>query len=442
MVVAFGMIGASLSGVTFVSVTGMVTATDMTYLQMCMGFIVGYILVAFVLVPMYYRLKLTSIYTYLRMRFGKRSHKTGASLFLLSKLTGAAARMYVVCLILQQFVCSKWGVPFPITVICTLTLIWLYTHRSGIRSIVWTDTLQTLCLLSALAILIFKAASALDMNIVEAFKAVMDDPHSRVFEWTDWTSRQHFWKQFLSGVFIVIVMTGLDQDMMQKNLTCKDKRSAQKDLCTYGMMFLPVNFLFLSLGILLMMLYAQTSTPLPQNADSLLPQLIANGSMGETALVLFSLGIISSSFSSADSAITSLTTCFCIDILEIEKKGTPTESKSNVKTRKLVHIAMTALLAILIIAFQAAASNSIIDLIYVMAGYTYGPLLGMFVFGMFTKLSPHDSHAPLIAVASPLICFLVYLLASHLWDYTFGYELLMLNALITFSLLCVSGVKK
>ena len=440
-VVAFGMIGASISGVTFVSVTGMVIASDMTYLQMCMGFIIGYLLVAFLLVPMYYRHNLTSIYTYLRERFGTHSHKTGAAFFLLSKLTGAAARMYIVCLILQQFIFSKWHVPFPVTVLCTLTLIWLYTRKSGIRTIVWTDTLQTLCLLTALVLLIINATTQLNLDTTEALSAVCNNPHSRIFEFSDWASPQHFWKQFLSGVFIVIVMTGLDQDMMQKNLTCKDKRSAQKDLCTYGMMFLPVNFLFLSLGVLLIMLYTQTATPLPSNGDQLLPDLIASGTMGETALILFALGIISSSFSSADSAITSLTTSYCIDILGISPDDQGEDSKANIRRRKTVHIVMTLLLAILIIAIHALGSNSIIHLIYLMASYTYGPLLGLFAFGIFTRRTPVDRHTPLIAVACPLACAIADITAEHYFGYTFGYELLMLNGMLTFALLYASSLK-
>ncbi len=317
-VVAFGMIGASLSGVTFISVPGMVMTIDMTYLQMCIGFIFGYILVAFVLLPLYYKYNLTSIYSYLDVRFGRTCRKTGSSFFLLSKMTGAAARLYLVCLILQQYVFDALRVPFVLTVVGTLLLIWLYTHKSGIKAIVWTDSLQTLCLIVALILILLKASDMLGMSFGEAMTAVWNDPHSRIFEFSDWSSKQHFWKQFLSGIFIVIVMTGLDQDMMQKNLSCKNLRDSQKDLCSYGLLFAPVNFLFLSLGVMMMLLYAKTGTPLPAKGDSLLPDFIATGLMGQAVLVFFTIGIIASAFSSADSALTALTTSFCIDILGIE----------------------------------------------------------------------------------------------------------------------------
>ena len=252
--VAFGMVGASISGVTFVSVPGMVLTSQMAYLQVCLGFIVGYVVVAFLLLPLYYRLNLTSIYTYLGQRLGRRSYLSGAWFFLLSKMTGAAAKFYVVCLILQHFVFDALGLPFAVNAVMMVLLIWLYTHRGGIKTLVVTDSLQTLCLLTALLLIIYKVVNGLGMTIGEAVQAVADSPMSRIFVFDDWASPRNFWKQFLSGVFIVIVMTGLDQDMMQKNLTCRNLRDAQKDMCSYGVAFVPVNLLFLSLGVLLTML--------------------------------------------------------------------------------------------------------------------------------------------------------------------------------------------
>ena len=273
--VAFGMIGASISGLTFIGVPGWVMSIDMTYLQMCLGFIVGYIVVAFVLLPLYYKMRLTSIYTYLEHRFGQTSYRTGASFFILSKLLGAAAKFYVVCRIFQMCLADSFSVPYIVVVLMALLLIWLYTRRSGIRALVWTDFLQTLCLLLALVLILVKVADMLDMNFAQAMAAVWSDSHARIFEFDDFASKQNFWKQFLSGVFIVIVMTGLDQDMMQKNLTCKDLRSAQKDMCSYGVLFVPVNFLFLALGILLLLLYQKMGMPLPEKGDDLLAGIVS-----------------------------------------------------------------------------------------------------------------------------------------------------------------------
>lgn len=429
--VAFGMLGASLSGVTFVSVPGMVIRSDMTYLQMCMGFFFGYLLVAFLLIPLYYKYGLTSVYGFLSERFGKTSRKTGASFFLLSKLTGAAARLYLVCLILEMYVFSAFGIPFWLTVVMTLLLIWLYTRRSGIKTIVWTDAFQTFCLLAALILILSRAWSMLDMNIGDAFQSVWADSRSRIFEFRDWTSTQHFVKQFLSGVFIVVVMTGLDQDMMQKNLTCKSEKDAKKNLCSYGILFLPVNFLFLSLGVLLTMLYAQGGIALPAAGDSLLPGFIARGEMGELVLVCFAIGIIASAFSSADSAATALTTSFCIDILDMESPDSHWSGNPE-RTRKMVHLGMLTLFVAFILAFKAVGSSSVIDAIYTIAGYTYGPLLGLFAFGMLTKRMVVDKAVPFIAVFSPVVCFVIdYLTVNHT-GYKFGYELLMLNGMLTF----------
>ena len=421
--VAFGMVGASISGITFVSVPGMVIKTDMTYLQMCLGFILGYFAVAFILLPVYYRLNLTSIYTYLQRRMGRRTYKTGASFFLLSKMTNAAARFYVVCIVLQEFVLDRYGVPFPITVTLLVALIWLYTRRGGIKTLVWTDSLQTLCMLTALVLIILQVVSALHLTPAEAVESIAADSHSRIFVFDDWVSRQNFWKQFFSGIFVVIVMTGLDQDLMQKNLTCKSLSDAQKDMCTYGFAFVPVNLLFLALGVLLLHL-AQQSGSMPASGDQLVPMFAATGRLGDLVVVLFTLGVVAASFSSADSALTALTTSFCVDVCE---------RQGDERLRKRVHVAMALVFVGFIIAFRLFNSMSIIDAIYTLCSYTYGPLLGLFAFGLITRRGVRDRWVPYICIASPVVCLILDTLVSDLTGYKFGYEMLMINGSLTFA---------
>ena len=420
--VAFGMIGASISGVTFVSVPGMVLTSQMTYLQMCLGFIVGYLVIAFVLLPLYYRLNLTTIYSYLGQRLGERSYLTGASFFLLSKMTGAAVRFYVVCIILQQFVFEPAGIPFIVNVVLMVLLIWLYTRRGGIGTLVFTDSFQTLCLFTALILIILSVTSELHLSVGGAIDAIAASGMSRVFVFDDWVSPQNFWKQFLSGAFIAIVMTGLDQDMMQKNLTCKSLKDAQKDMCTYGMAFVPANLLFLSLGVLLAMYFGDATAQM--KGDTLLPAFIqATSHLLPLTSHLFIIGIVAASFSSADSALTSLTTSFCVDI-----RHRPDDER----LRKRTHVAMCLFFVMFILLFRAVNSTSLIDAIYTIASYTYGPLLGLFTFGLFTRRRPKDACVPYICVVSPLLCYALDAAAQHLWGYRFGYELLMLNGLLTF----------
>ena len=423
--VAFGMIGASISGVTFVSVPGMVLTSQMTYLQMCLGFIVGYLVIAFVLLPLYYRLNVTTIYTYLGQRLGQRSYLTGASFFLLSKMTGAAVRFYVVCIILQQFVFSPAGIPFAVNVVVMVLLIWLYTRRGGIGTLVFTDSFQTLCLFTALILIIISVIDQMHLSVSEAITTIANSEMSRIFVFDDWVSPHNFWKQFLSGVFVAIVMTGLDQDMMQKNLTCKTLRDAQKDMCTYGMAFVPANLLFLSLGILLAILAGGEVT---MKGDALLPTYIQSCSdlsplIAHLLPLFFAIGIVAASFSSADSALTSLTTCFCVDICR---------QPDNEALRKKMHIIMCGFFMLFILLFRQLNSTSLIDAIYILASYTYGPLLGLFTFGLFTKRQPNDRLVPYICIASPLLCYALDMVVMHIWDYRFGYELLMLNGLLTF----------
>ena len=422
--VAFGMIGASISGVTFVSVPGMVLTSQMTYLQMCLGFIVGYLVIAFVLLPLYYRLNVTTIYTYLGQRLGARSYLTGASFFLLSKMTGAAVRFYVVCIILQQFVFTPAGIPFAVNVVVMVMLIWLYTRRGGIGTLVFTDSFQTLCLFTALFLIILSVIDQIHLSVSEAITAIANSEMSRIFVFDDWVSPHNFWKQFLSGVFVAIVMTGLDQDMMQKNLTCKTLRDAQKDMCSYGFAFAPANLLFMCLGVLLVVLAQKEGVALPEAPDQLLPMFAASGALGQAVVVLFALGIVAASFSSADSALTALTTCFCVDIIG---------RRDDERLRKRVHLLMAVVFVAFILLFRVLNSDSVIDAIYVMCSYTYGPLLGLFAFGLLTKKKTNDRYVPYIAVASPLMCFALDQIVSQQFGYKFGYELLMLNGLITFA---------
>lgn len=424
------MVGASISGVTFVSVPGMVNGIGMTYMQTCLGFIIGYALVAFVLLPLYYRYNLTTIYSYLDRRLGKDAYKTGASFFLLSKMTGAAVRFYVVCFILHRFVLADMGIPFPLTVVVLVLLIWLYTRKGGIKTLVWTDTFQTLCMFVTLGLIIYNVIGALDMSVPEAVKAIAADERSRWFVFDDWVSKQNFWKQFLSGIFIVIVMTGLDQDMMQKNLTCKNLRDAQKDMCAYSFAFIPANLLFLCLGVLLSMLCEKWGMTVPAVGDELLPMFAASGKLGQTVVVFFTIGIVAACFSSADSALTSMTTSYCVDICG---------RADDEHLRKRAHIGMGVVFIIIILIVESIGSNSIIDAIYTLCSYTYGPLLGLFLFAYFRGGSSsevngemHSALLPLLCVASPLLCYGLDMLTSSLLNYHFGYELLMLNGAITY----------
>jgi Na+/proline symporter len=429
--VAFGMIGASISGVTFVSVPGMVLTSQMTYLQMCLGFIVGYLVIAFVLLPLYYRLRLTSIYTYLGQRLGNRSYLTGAWFFLLSKMVGASVRFYVVCIILQQFVFEPADIPFIVNVVGMVLLIWLYTRRGGIGTLVFTDTFQTICLFTALVLIILEAMGQLHLSVGGAVSAITDSGMRRIFVFDDWVSPQNFWKQFLSGAFIAIVMTGLDQDMMQKNLTCKTLKDAQKDMCTYGVAFVPANLLFLALGVLLTMVLG---TDL--KGDALLPTFVQGTTTSHLLPLtsyLFIIGIVAASFSSADSALTSLTTCYCVDIRR---------QPDNELLRKRMHVVMCGIFVLFILLFRAVNSTSLIDAVYILASYTYGPLLGLFAFGLFTHRQPADRLVPYICIASPIICYGLNTAMQAFWDYRFGYELLMLNGLLTFLGLWLTAGKK
>lgn len=426
-VVSIGMIGSSISGVSFVSVPGMVRNIDFTYMQTVFGFFVGYLIIANVLLPLYYKLNLTSIYTYLEQRFGKYSYKTGASFFLLSRTIGSGVRLYLVTLILQHLIFDAWHVPFYITASATLFLIWLYTHRSGIKTIVWTDTLQTICLIAALVLLVIQVSKQLNFESGSFISTIVNFEHSRIFVFDDWHSKQNFFKQFFSGIFIAVAMTGLDQDMMQKNLTCKTLRDAKKNMYWYGMSFVPLNLLFLTLGAMLLMLAAQNNIALPASSDDILP-LFATQYLGPVVTLLFVIGIIAAAFASSDSAIASLTTSFAVDILGVQKD----DVKKAERKRKLTHIGVSVLFVIIMLIFKVLNNKSIIDAIYVIASYTYGPLLGLFGFGLFTKHAVNDRLVPVIAIASPVLCFVLNMATTHFFKFSLGYELLIVNGLITF----------
>ncbi|HRD52468.1 MAG TPA: sodium:solute symporter, partial [Flavobacteriales bacterium] len=402
-IIAFGMIGASLSGVTFISVPGLVGKDQWSYLQMVLGYLPGYAVIAFVLMPLYYRLGLTSIYGYLGQRFGRSSYLTGAWFFLLSRSLGSAARLYLVALVLQYLVFDALHMPFVLTVVLTIALIWLYTHKGGMRTIIWTDTLQTFFMLLAVGITVWLIGDRMGWTIWESIAQVKADPLSRIFFFDDPKPGTYFWKQFLGGMFIAISMTGLDQDMMQKNLSCRSIGDAQKNMVSFSLVLVAVNLVFLTLGALLFMYAERFGIALPEKADQIYPMLATQGWLPLIAGLLFVLGLIAAAYSSADSALTALTTSVCVDVLSIEQR--PEAEREPL--RKRVHIIMSAVMALLILGFWLLNDDSVIKTIFKVAGYTYGPLLGLFAFGMITRAAVRDALVPLVAVLSPLITFLL-----------------------------------
>lgn len=425
-VVAFGMIGASLSGVTFISVPGEVGNTAWGYFQMVLGYQVGYWVIAMVLLPLYYKLGLVSIYSYLKERFGVASYKTGSAFFLLSQLIGASFRLFLVAGVLQLAVFNTIGVPFWVSVLITIALIWLYTFKAGIKTVVWTDTLQTFFMLTAVVFTLFIVAGKLNLGLIGIIETVAAHPFSKIVE-TDWRSGQFFAKQFLSGAFIAIVMTGLDQNMMQKNLTCRNLKDAQKNIAWFSPSLIPVNLLFLTLGVLLYVYAEQFGISLPNRTDELFPFLALNH-FGSITAIFFLLGITAAAYSSADSSLTSLTTAFCIDFLQVDL----TKQQETKRTKLLVHIGFSLAMFCVIILFYALNDSSVISAIFKAAGYTYGPLLGLFAFGLFTKHKINDRWAPLVCISSPIICYIISTYSAVLFNgYQFGYELLLLNGVLT-----------
>jgi SSS family transporter len=427
--VAFGMIGASLSGVTFISVPGAVEAKQFGYLQVVFGYFFGYLIIAYVLLPIYYKLNLTSIYTYLRDRFGNTSYKTGSIAFLISRIVGASFRLFLVAKVLQLLIFDSLGVPFSITVIITVALIWLYTFKGGIKTIIYTDALQTFFMLVAVIVTITFLANALDLNsFTEVYTNVTESAMSKVFFLDTINDSQYFIKSFLAGMFIAITMTGLDQDMMQKNLTCKNLKEAQKNMVSFSVVLIFVNILFLVLGLLLTQ-YA-TQNGINATKDDLFPTIAMLPEIGIMTSAFFLLGLIAAAYSSADSALTSLTTSFCIDIIELDKK--PKEQQK--KVRKKVHVLISMVLILVIILFNSLFKDvSVIWELFKAAGYTYGPLLGLFAFGILTKSQIKDKYVWIIAVIAPIVSFIINQYSVVLLNgYQIGFEILIINGLITF----------
>ncbi len=423
--VAFGMIGTSLSGVTFISVPGEVGNSNFSYFQMVIGYLFGYYFISKVLLPLYYKYNLISIYTYLERRFGVYSYKTGAFFFLLSRTIGASFRLFLVAGVLQIAVFDQFNLPFYFSVFITIVLIWIYTIRGGIKTIVWTDTLQTLFMISSVIITIFFILNEMNLSLLEAKDILFSSSYTQVFIF-DWRESNFFLKQFLSGAFIAIVMTGLDQDMMQKNLTCKNLKESQKNIFWFCIILVFANLLFLTLGALLYLYSDFIQFDIPNRTDTLFP-LLAINHMGEFAGIVFILGIIAAAYSSADSALTSLTTSFCIDFLDIEKY------KSKKRVRVVVHIMFSIILFFVILIFNEINDQSVINSIFKAAGYTYGPLLGLFFFGIFTKYNIEDKYSIIVCFISPFLSYLINIYSQEiLFGYIFGFEILLLNGLITF----------
>ena len=433
-VVAFGMVGASLSGVTFISVPGWVKDSQFSYMQVVLGYLVGYLVITFVLLPLYYRLNVTSIYEYLKERFGNVSYKTGAFFFFISRVLGAAFRLFLVATVLQYFVFESWRVPFILTVVISIALIWIYTARGGIKTIVWTDTLQTLFMLSSVAVAIYFISNELNWTFADYFSAEALQPYTKTFFTDDFLAKNYFWKSFFGGMFITICMTGLDQDMMQKNLTCKSLGDAQKNMLSYSLVFVPVNILFLFLGALLFIYAEQNGIAIPmldgkEKTDLLFPEIALNGNMGIGLGIIFILGLIAAAYSSADSALTSLTTSFCVDFLDIKKK----KAIAQKGLRKKVHLGVSVLLILVIVTFKYLLDSSVIDLLLKAASYTYGPLLGLFTFGIFTKIKIKDRWVWLVSIISVVITYIIGSIPpEYIGGYHFNYELLIVNGALTF----------
>ncbi|MBK7211943.1 MAG: sodium:solute symporter [Bacteroidales bacterium] len=439
-VVAYGMIGASLSGVTFMSVPGWVGTTGFTYLMVLVGYLLGYTVIATVLMPMYYRLGLTSIYSYLEQRFGFWSYKTGAFFFILSRTIGASFRMFLVVNVLQVFVFDAWNVPFGVTVSVFIGLIILYTFKGGIKTIIWTDTLQTTFMLVAVGISIYLISKDLGFNLNSLISTVTSSKYSNIFD-MDWHSRQYFLKQILSGMFISIAMTGLDQEMMQKNLSCRNIREAQKNMFTFSTVLVFVNLMFLFLGAVLFLYASKHSIQLPERSDNLFP-IIAIDHLGPLAGLVFIIGLISAAYPSADGALTSLTTSFSIDFLGLDKSKNLSEERKK-RIRYTVHFSFAFILLLVIILFRAINDRAVIDKLFTVAGYTYGPLLGLYAFGLFTKLKVKDNFVPIVAVLSPIICYFLSENSEVLFSgYKLGFELLLLNGIITFLGLWILRLRK
>lgn len=425
---AFAMIGAAISGVTFISVPGSVAVDAFSYMQMVAGFTVGQLIVAFVLIPIFYRLKVVSLYEYLDDRFGVSSHRTGAWFFFISKILGAALRVYVVCAVLQLLVFSHYGLPFWVNALVTMLLVWLYTQQGGVKSLIWTDTLKTVCLVGSLVLSIFFIMRALGLSLGDTVREVSASPMSQIFFFDDPSSGRYFWKMFLAGIVLLIAMTGLDQDLMQRNLSCATPRDSQKNIVLTALSQMVVIFLFLVLGVLLYLYVDRTGMTLPEKSDQVFSMVSVEGNLPLIVGILFVIGLISSTYSAAGSALTALTTSFTVDILD----GTKRYGEERLtRLRKGVHIGMALAMAAVILAFEYLADDSIINLVYKVASYTYGPILGMFCFGMACRRTIRDRWMPLVAIAAPILSALLQWWTMYAWEYEIGFELLIYNAAFT-----------
>ncbi|MEG0788971.1 MAG: sodium:solute symporter [Alistipes sp.] len=425
---AFAMIGAAMSGVTFISVPGSVAVDSFSYMQMVLGFTVGQFVIAFVLIPLFYRLKVVSLYEYLEGRFGSASHHTGAWFFFISKMLGAALRVYVVCAVMQLLIFDHYGLPFWSNMSVTMLFVWIYTQQGGVKSLIWTDTLKTICLVGSLVLSIYFITRELGLSLPAMSQAVSDSPYSQIFFFGDSSSGRYFWKMFFGGIFTLIAMTGLDQDMMQRNLSCKSPRDSQKNIILTAISQFFVIFLFLVLGVLLYLYMQQHNLPMPEKSDQVFSQVAVNGGLPAVVGILFVLGLVASTYSAAGSALTALTTSFTVDIL----KGTTRYAEDRLtRVRKRVHILMAVVMGGVILGFEAFGNDSVINLVYKVASYTYGPILGMFIFGMFTRFAVRDRWIPVVAVAAPVLSALLQTFTLHSFGYQIGFELLIYNALFT-----------
>lgn len=430
--VAFAMIGSTISGVTFMSVPGMVDPKGFSYMQLVLGFFVGQIIIAFVLIPLFYKLNLFSIYEYLDKRFGIKSYQSGAWLFFISKILGASVRLFLVCLFLQMLVFDPLKLPFILNIIFTVSLVWLYTFQGGVRTLIWTDSLKTFCLILSVILTIYFIAKSMGMNFGGMIASIQSSKLSRTFFFDNPKEGTYFWKQFLAGIFTMIATTGLDQDFMQRNLSCKNPGDSQKNILTSGAIQIVINLMFLMLGVLLYNFIDSKGIPHPSQSDKLYPLVATGGYLPYIVGILFVIGLISSAYAAAGSALTALTTSFTVDILGIHGK---TEQQIN-QTRKKVHIGMAVLMGLIIFVFNLINKTSVIDAVYILASYTYGPILGLFAFGILTKKPVKDQFVPVVVILAPVLCFMIDRITITCWNYHFSYELILMNALLTMIGMC------
>lgn len=436
--VAFAMIGSTISGVTFMSVPGMVDPKAFSYFQMVLGFFAGQIIISFVLIPLFYKINLFSIYEYLDKRFGVRSYKTGAWFFFVSKMLGASVRLFLVCLFLQMLVFEPLHLPFFLNVIVTVALVWVYTFQGGVKTLIWTDSFKTFCLITSVVLTIYFITKNMGLSFSDTISTVKNSKLSQIFFFDNPKEGTFFWKQFLAGIFTMIATTGLDQDFMQRNLSCKNPRDSQKNILTSGLVQLVINMLFLMLGVLLYTFIDSKGIARPEKSDKLFPMIATGGYLPFVVGILFIIGLISSAYAAAGSALTALTTSFTVDVLGIKNKS---DEEIN-KSRKKVHIFMAAAMGIVIFVFNILNKTSVVDAAYILASYTYGPILGLFAFGILMKQPVRDKFVPIVAISAPILSYFIQNISLKLWNYHFSYELIIMNAILTFAGLCFLIKKK